>query len=184
MSKKIMLALAALALTGVGCAGPSKTVTTGLDQAGQPLKVEEQVSDEKAWIDGQVALARETRPIFELKVPPGKDLVLPGGTELRLWGQPASLKLEPYQAPWERVANRWGGAVLAAGSAGWMVHEMRLLGESLGGQPRYLLNNVGNGSGSPFSWESQKGQGAGLGVNMPTTTTTTSDDHRVSGAGQ
>jgi hypothetical protein len=184
MRAKVMVAILALAVGGWGCAGTSKTTLTSLDQAGQPVTKEEQVSDEKAWIDGQVALAREAKPFFELKVPPGKDLVLPGGTEMRLWGQPAQAKLEPYQAPWERVANRWGGAILAAGSAAFMVHEMAQMGTALASQPRYNFNNVGNGTGSPFSWESQKGQGSGVGVNMPTTTTTTSDDHRVSGAGQ
>lgn len=188
MRAKIILVIMLLALGASGCAGGSQTVTTSLDQGGQPVKVEAQISDQKAWIDGQVALAGQAKPFLELKVPPGRDLVLPGGTELRLWGQPAGFKLEPHQAPWERVLNRWGGALVASGSAGWMVHEMRLLGEGLGGQSRYVLNNVGNGSGSPFSWESQKGQGSSLGVNMPTTTTTTTtlggDDHGAGGAGQ
>lgn len=181
MRAKTILALLALLLAGTGCAGVSKTITTSLDKDGQPVKVEEEISDEKAWVQGQVALAREAKPFFELKVPPGRDLVLPGGSELRLWGQPAAFKLEPHQPAWERVANRWGGAILAAGSAAFMVREMRELGTALGSAPRTSFNNVGNGIGSPFSWESQKGQGSGVGVNMPTTTTVTSDDHRVDG---
>lgn len=181
MRTKMILALLALMLGAGGCAGASKTITTSLDKEGRPVKVEEEISDEKAWVRGQVALAREVKPFFELKVPPGRDLVLPGGSELRLWGQPAAFKLEPYQPAWERVANRWGGAILAAGSAAFMAHEMRELGTALGSAPRNNFNNVGNGTGSPFSWESQKGQGSGVGVNMPTTTTVSSDDHRVGG---
>ncbi|MBI5524611.1 MAG: hypothetical protein HY910_18445 [Desulfarculus sp.] len=182
MRAKMILALLALLLAANGCAGASKTITTSLDKEGRPVKVEEEISDERAWVQGQVALAATAKPFFELKVPPGRDLVLPGGSELRLWGQPAGLKLEPYQPAWERVANRWGGAILAAGSAAFMVREMREMGTALGSAPRNNFNNVGNGVGSPFSWESQKGQGASVGVNMPTTTTTiSSDDHRVSG---
>lgn len=181
MRAKMFLALLALALGAGGCAGASRIVTTSLDQAGQPVKVEEEISDEQAWVRGQVALAREVKPFLELKVPPGRDLVLPGGSELRLWGQPAALKLEPHQPAWERVVGRWGGAVLAAGSSAFMVHQMRELGAALGGAPRVSFSNVGNGVGSPFSWESQKGQGAGVGVSMPTTTTISSDDHRVGG---
>ncbi|KMY66476.1 hypothetical protein AAU61_15010 [Desulfocarbo indianensis] len=119
----ILALLLALALAG-GCT-KSALQTVALGPDGEPIIgadgkiviLTHEVTDEVANYQAQESLAKaNTQPVFELRVPSGQTLSLPGGTELIVrGGNGGGHQLRQYR-PW--YAD-WGGMIVTAALGAW-----------------------------------------------------------------
>lgn len=151
----------ALALGLGGCA-PSKIQTLALDSEGKPLMVDgkpviltHEMDGEAAFYDAQKATAHAAAlPVFELSVPVGATMSLPGGTTMKVRASGGGgAKATQYVHPGWQVA----GQVITGGLGAWGFEKMADLGKAA----------IAGARGSNWQFSPQMSGQSGVNFNSP-----------------